>query len=77
MSTTTLPDIASACFLDDEGILRRFRLRTRNYQSVRITIESDDRGLICIPRGLRLPLLSFYHERGGHAGRGLSEITLQ
>ncbi len=30
INTATLVDIAAACFLDDEGVLRRHRLRTRN-----------------------------------------------
>ena len=66
----TLVDIAAACFLDDEGILRRHRLRTRNCHSVRVPRDSENRGLICVPRTLRHPLLTFYHERSGHAGRG-------
>ncbi len=70
MRTMTLLDIAAACFLYDEGLLRRFRMRTRHYHSVRVPVESDDRGLICVPRCLRLPLLKFYHEPGAHSGRG-------
>ncbi len=46
ISTTTLLDIAATCFLDEEGLLRRYRLRTRNCHSVRIPTESDDRGLL-------------------------------
>ena len=71
ISTTTLLDIAATCFIDDDGILRRFRYRTRNCHSVRIPSASDDRGLICVPRALRLPLLTLYHEQNGrHQGRG-------
>ena len=70
ISTTTLLDIAAQCFLDEEGLLRRYRLRTRSCHSVRIPTESDDRGLLCVPRALRVPLLTLYHERGQHAGRG-------
>ncbi len=70
ISTTTLLDIATTCFLDEEGLLRRYRLRTRNCHSVRIPTESDDRGLLFAPRALRLPLLTLYHERGQHGGRG-------
>ncbi len=70
IKTTTLVDNASACFLDDEGVLRRHRLRTRQYHSVRVPKDSEDRGLICVPRALRQPLLTFYHELSSHAGRG-------
>ena len=70
INMATVVDIAAACFLDDEGILRRHRLRTRNCHSVRVPRDSEDRGLICVPRTLRHPLLTFYHERSGHAGRG-------
>ncbi len=57
ISTTTLLDIAATCF-------------RRKCHSVRIPTESDDRGLLCVPRTLRLPLLTLYHERRQHSGRG-------
>jgi hypothetical protein len=40
INTATLVDIAAACFLDDEGILRRHRLQTRNCHSVRVPRDS-------------------------------------
>jgi hypothetical protein len=68
--TATLVDIAAAWFLDDKGVLRRHRLRTRNCHSVRVPRDSEDRGLICVPRSLRQPLLTFYHERSSLQGAG-------
>ncbi len=66
ISTATLLDISAACFLGVEGILRRHRVRTRNCHSVRVPKYSKDRVLVCVPRALRQPLLTFYHERSGH-----------
>ncbi len=76
ISTAALLDIAAACFLDDEIVLRRHRLRTRNGHSVRVPRDSEDRGLICVPRTLRQLLLTCYHKCSGHGGRGRFLDTL-
>jgi hypothetical protein len=70
LSTVTLLELASVCFIDGSGVLRRRRVTVRSQHSVKIRGESSDRGVICVPRSLRQPILSLYHGGNSHTGSG-------
>ena len=77
LDTISLLELASLCFVEEAGVLRRYRVSVQSTGSVRIRKAADDRGTICLPRVLRLQLLSLFHERTTHfdSGRLLEALT--
>ena len=76
LGTITLLELASLCFVDPSGVLRRHRVAVRGHHGVRIHAEPTDRGVICVPRALRLVVLSLYHSDHQHTGSGWLLDTL-
>ena len=77
LDTISLLELASLCFVEEAGVLRRYRVSVQSTGSVRIRKAADDRGTICLPRVLRLQVLSLFHERTTHfdSGRLLEALT--
>ena len=70
LDTISLLEVASLCFLDETGVLRCYRVNVRSNHSIRIRKDAEDRGMICLPRLLRLQVLHLCHERTKHGGTG-------
>ena len=77
LDTISLLELASLCFVDPSGVLRRHRVTVRKHHSVRISTDPDDRGVICVPRALRLVVLSLYHSEHQHTGRARLMAALE
>ena len=62
LDAISLLELASICFLDESCVLQRYKLNVRKNHSNRIHKDAEDHDIICLPRALRLQVLTLYHE---------------